>query len=187
MKTFQKLVCNVGMYSIFIQLELGENLRRAIWVILLIKATVFAHRSACVWACVHACMSVCVCVCFLQCKHMLSSICRLIETVSFPVQSANQPAGLPVPLCSRGEAGAGLPHTPDRKNPWIRYVHIHTHTHTVGQTMTWPHISTQTHSQSPLLSLSFRLGPQALFFSIPPFTPFSLCPSFSWPSTSASH
>ena len=130
MKTFQKLVCNVGMYSIFIQLELGENLRRAIWVILLIKATVFAHRSACVWACVHACMSVCVCVCFLQCKHMLSSICRLIETVSFPVQSANQPAGLPVPLCSRGEAGAGLPHTPDRKNPWIRYVHIHTHTHT---------------------------------------------------------
>ena len=135
-------------------------------------------------ACMHACLCVwvfgCMCVCFLQCKHMLSSICRLIETVSFPVQSANQPAGLPVPLCSRGEAGAGLPHTPDRKKllDKIRtYAHTHTqtHTHIVGQTMTWPRISTQTHS-SPLLSFSFRLRLQALFFSIPPFTPCSLCP-----------
>lgn len=49
----------------------------------LIKATVGLH----------ACVSVCMCV-LLQCKHMLSSICCLIETVSFPVQPANQPAFL---------------------------------------------------------------------------------------------
>lgn len=60
---------------------------------------------------------------FLQCKHMLSSICCLIEAVSFPVPPANQPAFLCSPaLGGGGEWEKGLP----LPKPWTRYTQADT-------------------------------------------------------------
>lgn len=51
------------------------------------------NKIHCICTKFHVCVGLHACL-FLQCKHMLSSICSLIETISFPVQSANQPAFL---------------------------------------------------------------------------------------------
>lgn len=63
---------------------------------------------------------------FLQCKHMLSSICCLIEAVSFPVPPANQPAF----LCSPALGGGGMG---KRTAPSKTLDTIHTSRHSDGQ------------------------------------------------------
>lgn len=69
----------------------------------------------------------CVLCVFLQCKHMLSSICRLIEAVSFPVQPANQPAFLYSPaLEGKREQDSHTLLTKKKKKPWIPYTHMQT-------------------------------------------------------------
>lgn len=115
----------------------------------LIKASVGLRASVSAHMCV-----------FLQCKHMPSPICCLIEAASFPAQPASEPASQAscTALLRGGRVGATLPHSLGRK-PRFRNAHTGT---------TRPPFATQT--QSPLLLPSFLLNFLSLFLSFVNFT-----------------